>query len=90
MEGTEDAGHHHELDDVQRLQHVATQLIDGRGIDALYEQILDTAQAILHSDVASLQIFYPERGSGGELGLLAHRGSPRKLRDVGSGSGRLP
>ena len=82
MEGTEGARQHHELDDVQRLQHVATQLIDSRGIDALYEQILDTAQAILHSDFASLQIFYPERGSGGELWLLAHRGFTRGSRQT--------
>ena len=74
MENTNETLRRGELDDVQRLQHVATQLIDGRGIDALYEQILDTAVAILHSDFASLQIFYPERGIGGELRLLGHRG----------------
>ena len=74
MENTNETLRRGELDDVQRPQHVATQLIDGRGIDALYEQILDTAVAILHSDFASLQIFYPERGIGGELRLLGHRG----------------
>ena len=31
-----------ELDTAQRLQEMATQLIDGHGIRALYEQILDT------------------------------------------------
>src|SRR3954466_1907947 len=63
-----------ELDAAQRLQQIATQRIDGRGIEALYEQILDTAMAILHSDFASLQKFHPERGSSGELRLLGHRG----------------
>ena len=58
----------------QRLQRIATQLIDARGIEALYDQILDTVLAILNSDFASLQMFYPERGSGGELRLLGHRG----------------
>src|SRR3954471_20597504 len=63
-----------ELDSAQRLQQVAIQPIDGRGIGALYEQILDTVMAILHSDFASLQMFHPERGISGELRLLAHRG----------------
>jgi hypothetical protein len=63
-----------DLDASQRLQHIATQLIDARGIEALYEQILDTAMAVLHADFASLQVFYPERGNGGELRLLGQRG----------------
>jgi PAS domain S-box-containing protein len=63
-----------ELHAAQRLQQVATQLMDGRGIQGLYEQILDTVLAILHSDFGSLQMFHPERGSSGELRLLVHRG----------------
>src|SRR5438270_4792089 len=63
-----------ELDAAQGLQQIATQSIDARGIEALYEQILDTAMAILRSDFASLQMFHPERGSSGELRLLGHRG----------------
>src|SRR5438045_4883879 len=63
-----------ELDAAQRLQQIAIQSIDARGIEVLYEQILDTAMAILHSDFASLQMFHPERGSRGELRLLGHRG----------------
>lgn len=59
---------------IQRLQHIATQLITADGIEALYEQILDTAMAILQSDFASIQMFYPERGTNGELRLLGHRG----------------
>ena len=47
----------------RRLQLVATQLINVHGIEALYEQILDTAMAVLHSDFASIQMFYPERGA---------------------------
>ena len=45
-----------------------------KGIDGLYEQILDTAMAIVHSDFASIQMFYPERGTNGELRLLGNRG----------------
>jgi len=63
-----------ELDAAQRLHHVATQLIGADGIEVLYDQILDASMAILHSDFASIQIFYPERGANGELRLVGHRG----------------
>jgi PAS domain S-box-containing protein len=43
-------------------------------MEVLYEQILDTALAILHFDFATIQMFYPERGTNGELRLLGHRG----------------
>ena len=56
------------------LQQVATQLISAHGIQALYDQILDSAIAILHADFASIQMFYPERGPRGALRLLGHRG----------------
>src|SRR3954469_3417635 len=73
-EDSDKARRQSELDAAQRLQQIATQSIDAGGIEALYEQILDTAMAILHSDFASLQMFHPERGSSGELRLLSHRG----------------
>jgi signal transduction histidine kinase len=63
-----------ELDIARRLQAVATQLVDARGIEALYDKILDNAKQILDSDFASIQIFHPEHGSHGELRLLGHRG----------------
>jgi PAS domain S-box-containing protein len=56
------------------LQDVILELTSSRNIDELYEQILDTLMAILHSDFASLQMLHPERGPGGELRLLGHRG----------------
>jgi GAF domain-containing protein len=56
------------------LQQIATQLINAHGMQGLYEQILDSAIAILHADFASIQMFYPERGINGELRLLGHRG----------------
>jgi PAS domain S-box-containing protein len=55
----------------QRLQETSTQLIHGEDVDALYLEILDTAIALMHSDMGSLQMFYPERG---ELQLLASKG----------------
>jgi len=39
-----------------------------------YEKIVDDAVTLMHSDFASLQMLFPERGSGGELRLLAFRG----------------
>ena len=63
-----------ELDTSQRLQHVAIDLIGARGTRTLYEQILDTAMAILEADFAAIQKYHPERGTSGELSLLSHRG----------------
>src|SRR4051812_50021186 len=81
MEEANEARRRSELEAAQRLQHIATQLIDARGIEALYEQILDTVLAILDSDFASLQMFYPAPGSGGGGLLLGHPG-------VSAGGGR--
>src|SRR5215470_12343679 len=63
-----------QLEATERLQRFATQLISARGTEVLYEQILDTALAILHADVGSIQKFCPNRSTQGELRLLAHRG----------------
>jgi PAS domain S-box-containing protein len=60
--------------ELEAVQQVAAQLISApRGIQPLYEQVLDTAVALVHADFASIQIFYPERGDG-ELRLLGYRG----------------
>lgn len=63
-----------ELIAARSLQNVATQLITSSGIEALYGQILDTALMIVHADLASIQTLHPERGPGGALKLLGHRG----------------
>jgi PAS domain S-box-containing protein len=60
--------------ELETLQQVATQLITASGMEALYEQILDTALSILHADLASIQMFFPDRGTAGELRLLGYRG----------------
>lgn len=39
-----------------------------------FERIVDRAVALMRSDYASLQMLFPERGSGGELLLLSFRG----------------
>ena len=58
----------------RRFRDVSAHLAAGRTLEALYEHFLDTAIAILHSDFASVQVFYPERGAKGELRLVGHRG----------------
>ena len=63
-----------EIDAAERLQHVATELINAQGTHALYEQTLDAAMAILHADFSCIQMFHPERGTSGELQLLGLRG----------------
>lgn len=39
-----------------------------------YEKIVDDAVAVMRSDYASVQMLFPQRGTGGELRLLAFRG----------------
>lgn len=50
-----------------------------------YERIVDNAVALMRSDYASMQMLFPERGSGGELRLLAFRGFNPKPPSFGSG-----
>jgi signal transduction histidine kinase len=70
-----------ELAATQQLQQTSTQLIREDNVEALYEQILDAAVAIMRSGYASLQMLYPERAPGGELGLLCYRGfNPQAVR----------
>ena len=63
-----------ELRDSRLLQEISAQLIEQENVKALYEKILDAAVAIMHSDFASMQMLYPERGKAGELLLLGFRG----------------
>lgn len=60
-----------ELADTQQLQSISRQLIEEENIDALYEQILGSAIALMRSDIGSLQVLDPQRN---ELRLLAWKG----------------
>jgi PAS domain S-box-containing protein len=60
-----------ELAAIEQLQKISTQLIYADDAEVLYQKLIDAAAAIMCSDFASMQIFYPERGA---LRLLAHRG----------------
>lgn len=67
-----------ELDATKRLQEISSILVqDGDGA-AIYENIVDAARSVMNSDFASMQILYPERGRGGELKMIAHRGFDAK------------
>ena len=63
-----------ERDSVERLHQAATKLIRAKDIQALYEEILDALQGMTDAPFVSIQKFYPERGTHGELRLLSHRG----------------
>jgi len=60
-----------DLAGTQRLQETSTLLIHGGDVGALYQQILEAAIAIMHSDMSSLQMLNDERN---ELRLLGWRG----------------
>ncbi|HET8636865.1 MAG TPA: PAS domain S-box protein, partial [Acidobacteriaceae bacterium] len=63
-----------ELADMRQLQSISSEIAYEENVEGLYQKILDAAVAIMRSDFGSMQMLYPERGSGGELFLLAHRG----------------
>ncbi|UVT17485.1 MAG: PAS domain S-box protein [Nitrospira sp.] len=63
-----------ELDDTKLLQRLSADLANPQKTVELYQIIMDAAVEIMHSDFASMQMLYSERGKGGELRLLAFRG----------------
>ena len=63
-----------ELADTKLLHSISAQLIQEENVESLYERIVDGAVSIMRSEFASMQVLHPERGSGGELRLLAFRG----------------
>jgi PAS domain S-box-containing protein len=60
-----------ELAATQRLQETSSLLIQADDADALYDRILDSAVALMHADMASMQMLDQNRG---ELRLLAWKG----------------
>lgn len=80
-----------ELADTRLLQRISSHLIHEEHVDALYTKITEAALTIMQSDFASLQMYYPERGEGGELRLLASSGLTQEGKDfwawVGGKSG---
>ena len=60
-----------DLADTRKLQRISSSMIKGGNVDGLYDQIIDAARSLMHSDMSSLQMFVPERGA---LFLLAQQG----------------
>jgi PAS domain S-box-containing protein len=60
-----------ELADSRQLQKISAALIKDDSSEVLYQQILEAAAALMHSEMASIQILHPERN---ELELLACKG----------------
>jgi GAF domain-containing protein len=70
-----------ELADSKLLQSISAEMVHEGNVEALYEKILDAAVAIMRAQYGCMKMYYPERGSGGELRLLASRGfSPEWVR----------
>jgi PAS domain S-box-containing protein len=65
------AGAAEESDDTLQLHEISTLLIPEGSLHALYERILEVAISLMAADMASVQIFDPERGG---LRLLAWTG----------------
>ncbi|NUS60512.1 MAG: PAS domain S-box protein, partial [Lysobacter sp.] len=63
-----------ELADATLLQSISAELVHEESEDALYENLVGAAMAIMRSQFAVLQRLHPERGAGGQLELLASRG----------------
>ncbi|WP_309731480.1 GAF domain-containing protein [Chamaesiphon sp. OTE_75_metabat_556] len=60
-----------EVVDMQQLQQISSQLISEDNIDALYEQIVDAAIALMDADLGTVYTLDPDRN---QLRLLASRG----------------
>lgn len=60
-----------DLADTKLLQSISSQLIQEDNIQAIYEQLLNAATAIMHSEMATMQMLFPEKN---ELFLLASKG----------------
>ena len=60
-----------DLAETKLLQSISSQLIQEDNIQAIYEQLLNAATAIMHSEMATMQMLVPEKN---ELLLLASKG----------------
>ncbi|HEU4551491.1 MAG TPA: PAS domain S-box protein, partial [Chitinophaga sp.] len=67
-----------ELDNMQQLQQVSSQMITEDDVNVLYQRIIDAVIAITRSDAASIQMLYPEKE---QLHLLAYKGFDEAAAD---------
>ncbi len=71
-----------ELFGTKLLQSVSNVFFNEENMHALYDKIVEAAAGIMHSQAAGLQVYYPERGNGGELKLLAYKGFDQKTAEA--------
>ncbi len=68
-----------DLAETKLLQSISSQLIQEDNVQAIYEQLLSAAREIMHADMATMQMLYPENN---ELLLLATKGfDPVAIKD---------
>ncbi|MBV8803067.1 MAG: GAF domain-containing protein [Gammaproteobacteria bacterium] len=60
-----------EENNLQILQQISSRLIEEENVERLYEQIIEVAKAVMHSDAVSMQVYIPEKKA---LHLLACNG----------------
>ena len=60
--------------DARLLQELGAELMRQDDVGSFYQKIVGGASQIMRSEFASMQMLHPERGSHGELQLLAFRG----------------
>lgn len=70
-----------ELADTKLLQSISAHLIHEENIDALYTKITEAALTVMQSDFATMQMYFPERGSHGQLHMLAAVGLSQEGQD---------
>lgn len=63
-----------ELADTRLLHELSAAFVDEDDVSIFHQKLVDAAALVMRSDAASMQSFHPERGTDGELRLLAHRG----------------
>lgn len=63
-----------ELADSELLRQISLELYGEDGEDGLYQKLVAAAAQIMKSDVCTVQFLHPERGSAGELEMLASTG----------------
>ena len=71
-----------DLAETKLLQSISSQLIQEDNIQAIYEQLLNAATAIMHSEMATMQMLFPEKMS---CCFLPSKALIRKLSNTGNG-----
>jgi PAS domain S-box-containing protein len=63
-----------ELNATLMLQALALDMAQEADVETLYAKLVNVARAVMHSDFASMQQYFPHLGTHGELKLLGHHG----------------